>query len=103
MEEDRRLDGPAGKPGRAAGQVIYVMGRVLNVQGQPCRGRVELGKPTLTTLSPSESTNRAGRSKLRGFAIQDTDAEGRYRFKTIKPGAYPATANGCVRLTFTSK
>ena len=28
-----------------------------------------------------------------GFALQDTDAEGRYRFKTIKPGAYPATAD----------
>jgi protocatechuate 3,4-dioxygenase beta subunit len=25
--------------------------------------------------------------------MQATDAEGRYRFKTIKPGAYPATAN----------
>lgn len=24
-----------------------------------------------------------------GFAVQYTDAEGRYRFRTIKPGAYP--------------
>jgi protocatechuate 3,4-dioxygenase beta subunit len=32
-----------GKPGRAAGQVIYVMGRVVNIQGQPLKGaRVEL-------------------------------------------------------------
>src|SRR5436309_12666582 len=27
-----------GKPGRAAGQVIHVMGRVINSHGQPVRG-----------------------------------------------------------------
>ena len=26
-----------------------------------------------------------------GYAVQMTDSEGRYRFKTIKPGAYPVT------------
>jgi protocatechuate 3,4-dioxygenase beta subunit len=26
---------------------------------------------------------------FQGFGVQVTDAEGRYRFKTIKPGAYP--------------
>jgi protocatechuate 3,4-dioxygenase, beta subunit len=32
-----------GRPGPAQGQVIHVMGRVLNVQGQPLVGaRVEL-------------------------------------------------------------
>ena len=29
-----------------------------------------------------------------GFGVQTTDAEGRYRFKTIKPGAYPGTLAG---------
>jgi protocatechuate 3,4-dioxygenase beta subunit len=39
------------------------------------------------------SRDRSRDPNFEGFAIQDTDAEGRYRFKTIKPGAYPATAN----------
>ncbi|MGH9960141.1 MAG: protocatechuate 3,4-dioxygenase, partial [Pyrinomonadaceae bacterium] len=26
---------------------------------------------------------------FQGFGVQTTDAQGRYRFKTIKPGAYP--------------
>jgi protocatechuate 3,4-dioxygenase beta subunit len=31
---------------------------------------------------------------FQGFGVQTTDAEGRYRFKTIKPGAYPAPVVG---------
>jgi protocatechuate 3,4-dioxygenase beta subunit len=32
-----------------------------------------------------------------GFAAQSTDAEGRFRFKTIKPGAYPTGVEGWTR------
>jgi protocatechuate 3,4-dioxygenase, beta subunit len=43
VEKTADLTALPGKPGRAAGQVIYVMGRVVNVQGQPLKGaRVEL-------------------------------------------------------------
>ena len=42
---------------------------------------------------PSDTNPAPLDPNFEGFAIQDTDAEGRYRFKTIKPGAYPATAN----------
>src|SRR5256885_16636723 len=48
VEKTADLTALPGKPGRAAGQVIYVMGRVVNVQGQPVkRARVEpwQGKP----------------------------------------------------------
>jgi len=85
-----------GKPGRATGQVIHVMGRVFNAEGQPVRGaRVELWQANAhgryTHLS---DTNPAPLDpNFEGFAVQNSDAEGRYRFKTIKPGAYPATAN----------
>src|SRR4030095_972271 len=85
-----------GKPGRAEGQVIYVMGRVLNVQGQPVKGRrVELweGTPPGRYVHPSDTNPAPLDPSFEGFAIQDTDAEGRFRFKTIKPGAYPANAN----------
>src|SRR3954465_12801260 len=32
-----------------------------------------------------------------GFGAQTTDAEGRFRFKTIKPGAYPTGVQGWTR------
>jgi protocatechuate 3,4-dioxygenase, beta subunit len=85
-----------GKPGRAAGQIIHVMGRILNVDGQPVRGaRVELWQANTygRYTHPSDTNPAPLDPNFEGFAVQSTDAEGRYRFKTIKPGAYPATAD----------
>ena len=96
VEKTADLTALPGKPGRAAGQVIYVMGRVVNVQGQPLKGaRVELWQANThgRYTHPSDTNPAPLDPNFEGFAIQDTDAEGRYRFKTIKPGAYPATAN----------
>src|SRR5712691_2143412 len=72
------------------------MGRVVNVQGQPLKGaRVELWQANThgRYTHPSDTNPAPLDPNFEGFAVQDTDAEGRYRFKTIKPGAYPATAN----------
>jgi len=85
-----------GKPGRAAGEVIHVMGRVLNVEGQPVRGaRVELWQANARGryTHPSDTNPAPLDPNFEGFAVQTTDAEGRYRFKTVKPGAYPALGN----------
>jgi len=85
-----------GRPGRAAGQVIYAMGRVVNVQGQPVKGaRVELWQANTygRYTHPSDTNPAPLDPNFEGFAVQNTDAEGRYRFKTIKPGAYPASAD----------
>jgi protocatechuate 3,4-dioxygenase beta subunit len=86
----------AGKPGRAAGEVIHVMGRVLNVEGQPVRGaRLELWQANAhgRYAHASDKNPAPLDPNFEGFAVQTSDAEGRYRFKTIKPGAYPATGN----------
>ena len=96
VEKTADLTTVPGKPGRAAGQVIYVMGRVLNVQGQPVKGaRVELWQANThgRYVHPSDANPAPLDPNFEGFAIQDADAEGRYRFKTIKPGAYPVNAN----------
>src|SRR6266702_2883774 len=82
-----------GKPGRAAGQVIYVMGRVVNLEGQPVKGaRIELWQANThgRYIHPSDTNPAPLDPNFEGFAAQTTDPEGRYRFKTIKPGAYPA-------------
>ncbi len=43
LDQDADLTTIAGKPGRAEGQVIHVMGRVVNVAGHPVPGaRVEI-------------------------------------------------------------
>ena len=96
MEKTADLTTLPGKTGRASGQVIYVMGRVLNVQGQPVAGaRVELWQANThgRYTHPSDTNPAPLDPNFEGSAVQDTDAEGRYRFKTIKPGAYPATAS----------
>jgi protocatechuate 3,4-dioxygenase, beta subunit len=96
LDQDADLTTIAGKPGRAAGQVIHVMGRVINLQGQPVPGaRVELWQAnTHGRYSHPSDTNPAPLDpSFEGFAVQTTDAEGRYRFKTIKPGAYPVNPN----------
>jgi protocatechuate 3,4-dioxygenase beta subunit len=96
VEQTADLTTRPGKPGRAAGQVIYAMGRVVDVQGRPINGaRVELWQANThgRYTHPSDTNPAPLDPNFEGFAVQDTDADGRYRFKTIKPGAYPATAN----------
>jgi protocatechuate 3,4-dioxygenase beta subunit len=82
-----------GKPGHAEGQVIHVLGRVVNLQGQPVQGaRVEIWQANTHGRynHPSDTNPAPLDPHFEGFAVLTTDAEGRYRFKTIKPGAYPA-------------
>ena len=54
-------------------------------------------------VHPSDTNPAPLDPSFEGFAIQDTDAEGRYRFKTIKPGRIRRMPTGCGPLTFTSK
>ncbi len=89
-----------GKPGRAAGQVIHLMGRVVNPQGQPVQGaRMEIWQANThgRYTHPSDHNPAPLDPNFEGFAVLTTDAEGRYRIKTIKPGAYPAGPDGRMR------
>ena len=95
LDQDADLTIIAGKTGRAQGQVIHLMGRVLNVDGEPVKGaRVEIWQANSQGryTHPSDTNPAPLDPNFEGFSVQLTDAEGRYRFKTIKPGAYPATA-----------
>ena len=86
----------------ATGEVILVEGRVLGPDGQPVRdalvdiwqanhhGRYDHPEdPNTAPLDPD----------FQGWGLVRTDREGRYRFKTIKPGAYalPAVGEGGMR------
>ena len=81
-----------GRTGTAKGQVIYVMGRVLSVRGDPAPGvRLEIWQANAAGkyTHPHDRNTAAIDPNFDGYANVVTDADGRYRFKTVKPGAYP--------------
>jgi protocatechuate 3,4-dioxygenase, beta subunit len=82
-----------GRSGRAEGEVLNVLGLVLNLSGEPVRNAtVEVwqanahGRYTHPNPAPLDPN-------FEGAAVLTTDTEGRYRFTTIKPAAYPAGPN----------
>ena len=86
----------SGRPGRTEGQVLNVMGRVLNVAGEPVRNAmVEVWQANAygRYTHPSDPNPASLDPNFEGSAVLTTDSEGRYRFKTIKPAAYPAGPN----------
>jgi protocatechuate 3,4-dioxygenase, beta subunit len=81
-----------GRTGQAEGQILNVMGRVLNIKGEPVQGaKLEVWQAN----SYGRYTHPADRNpapldpNFEGFAALKTDTDGRYKFKTVKPGAYP--------------
>jgi protocatechuate 3,4-dioxygenase, beta subunit len=92
LDQDADLTMVRGKSGKAAGQVLHVMGRVLNARGEPVQGaRIEIWQANThgRYTHPSDRNPAPLDPNFEGFANLVTDAEGRYRFKTVKPGAYP--------------
>ncbi len=89
---DADYDLTAQHAGEPLGERMFVSGRVLD----------EGGKPVPNALVEMWQANSAGRYRhlvdnhdapldpnFTGFGRVVTDAQGHYRFKTIKPGAYP--------------
>jgi protocatechuate 3,4-dioxygenase, beta subunit len=82
-----------GRSGRAQGQVLNVMGKVVNLSGEPVRNAtVEIWQANTygRYTHPSDSNPAALDPNFDGSAVVKTDSDGRYQFKTIKPAAYPA-------------
>jgi protocatechuate 3,4-dioxygenase, beta subunit len=97
---DRPGDGDAdltvtkGRPGRAKGQILYVTGRVTNPKGEPVPGaRIEIWQCNAAGkyAHGADTTTAPLDPNFTGFGIVTADKDGRYRFKTIKPGAYPVS------------
>jgi len=75
----------------ATGEVIVVEGQVLGVDGRPVAGAsIELWQANAF----GRYAHSADRSDVpldpdfQGYGAVRTDAQGRYRFRTIRPGAY---------------
>ena len=96
LGQNADLTRTAGRPGRAEGLVLNVMGRVLNLKNEPVRNAtVEIWQANThgRYTHPSDTNPAPLDPNFEGSAILTTDSDGRYRFKTIKPAAYPAGPN----------
>ena len=88
-----------GGTAHAQGQLLYLMGQVLDVKGTPIKGvQVEIWQANAAGRydNPSDGNPAPLDPNFQGYGVAVTDADGRYRFKTIKPGSYPVT-RGWVR------
>jgi protocatechuate 3,4-dioxygenase beta subunit len=92
FDQNADLTRVPGRPSRAEGEILNVMGRVLNLKGEPVRNsKVEVWQANAhgRYTHPSDTNPAPLDPNFEGSTTLTTDLEGRYRFKTIKPGAYP--------------
>jgi protocatechuate 3,4-dioxygenase beta subunit len=93
LDRDADLTAVKGKTGAAAGAIVHVTGRVLDPKGKPVAGaKIEIWQANThgRYSHPSDPNTAPLDPNFQGYAVIKTDNEGRYRLKTIKPGAYPA-------------
>jgi protocatechuate 3,4-dioxygenase beta subunit len=91
-DQDADLTVIAGRSGRAAGQAIELSGRVLNRFGKPVSGaRIEIWQANThgRYTHPSDRNTAPLDPNFEGFAVLASNEDGRYRFTSVKPGAYP--------------
>lgn len=96
-DHDFDLTRVAGRPGRAAGQVIDLGGRVLRVDGSPVKdAAISIWQANAAGryAHPMDKNQAPLDPNFQGAALVRTTAEGRYRVVTVKPGAYPDPAGG---------
>jgi protocatechuate 3,4-dioxygenase beta subunit len=95
-DKDADLTKFGDSEGVALGEMIVVEGQVLGDDGSPIADAIvdiwqanaagryaHEADPNTAPLDPN----------FQSWAIMTTDAEGRYRFKSVRPGAYPAEEN----------
>lgn len=91
LDDDNDLTRVQGRAGSARGMHADVAGRLLDVNGRPLAGvRVEIWQCDANGRyhHPRDQGGELD-PNFQGFGHTRTDAEGRYRFRTIRPVPYP--------------
>jgi protocatechuate 3,4-dioxygenase beta subunit len=87
----------AGGSGRAEGEVIEVTGQIQDAKCRPLSGcELEIWQANTHGLYNHPRDRPRGQPldpNFQGYARLTTDKGGRYRFRTIVPGPYPARAD----------
>lgn len=92
LHKDNDLTLVEGSSVRAAGQIADLSGRVLDMDGRPLAGlRVEIWQCDANGRyrHPRDRSDVDEDLNFQGFGHTITDADGRYRFRTIRPVPYP--------------
>ncbi len=95
-DKDFDLTRVRGRRGSAKGRVIHIEGQVLDTKGRPIEGAtVDLWQANAAgRYRHHRDKNKAPLDPgFQGWAIVKSGREGRFRFKTIFPGVYPASAD----------
>lgn len=91
LDSDNDLVQVDGRPERAAGEVFHLFGQVLDPDGRPLsRAEVQIWQCDARGYY-HHPRDRGGQAdpNFQGFGTAATDAEGAYRFRTIRPVPYP--------------
>ena len=95
LDQDNDLTRLKGQSGTPKGQIVYVMGQVRDRHCRPIEGAVvEIWQASENGRyrHPRDRDNPAPLDAFK-WGKNVTDKEGRYLFKTIKPGSYQAGRN----------
>ena len=93
-DKDFDLTRIEGKQGVAKGKIIIIRGQVLDTDGKPVEdATVDLWQANAVGRynHPHDTNNAPLDPDFQGWAIVQSGKDGVFRFKTIYPGAYPAT------------
>ena len=95
-DKDFDLTRIKGNEGVATGNQIFIEGQVLDAEGMPIvDATVDLWQANAAgRYSHPHDPNRAALDPdFQGWAIVQSGSEGKFRFKTVYPGIYPASSD----------
>lgn len=95
LDKDNDLASVAGRTGTAQGEITNVVGRVLDERGEPVAGaQIEIWQCNAFGRyhHPGDNQSAPLDPNFQGYGQFTTGADGAYRFRTIKPVAYPGRA-----------